>query len=70
MGGGFPLVLGLAVLTDGAVGVGAEVPGADGGVRAADGGRRGLAEPERVADVVVPVHGLPFVTAAQGESTV
>lgn len=53
------------VLTHGLFGVGFEAASADGGAGAAGGRWRRLAQLQRVADVVVPVDGLPFITAAQ-----
>lgn len=53
-------------LTDRLAGVGGEVLSADSGSRATAGGRRRLAELQRVSHFVILVYGLPFIAAVQG----
>lgn len=62
------VIRGFAALTDGLVRIGAAVLGTHGGVWTTAGWWRGLAELQRVADIILLIYGLPCVAAAQVKS--
>lgn len=62
------VICSFAVLTDRLVRIGAEVPGTHGDVWTTAGWWRGLAELQRVDDIIIFIYGLPCVAAAQVKS--